>query len=94
MPIEVGDTIPNVNLYRIGESGGPEAFPAHEFFRGKKVALFASCGGSAGSTSDDLTKLLPGAEVAGQSIYAWGKGAVAEELLRSACDWAREVVSS
>ena len=41
MPISVGDAIPNVDLYRIGESGGPEAFPARDFFAGKKVVLFA-----------------------------------------------------
>ena len=41
MTIKVGDTIPNVNLYHIGESGGPEAISSHDVFAGKKTVLFA-----------------------------------------------------
>lgn len=74
MPIEVGDTIPNVNLYRIGESGGPEAFPAHEFFAGKKVALFAVPGAFTRTCS---AKHLPGFVQHADAIKATGIDEVA-----------------
>ncbi len=40
MTIQVGDRIPNVTLYRMGENG-PEAISTDEIFAGKKVVLFA-----------------------------------------------------
>ena len=57
MPIQAGDTIPNVNLYIIGESGGPEAKPAHELLGGKKAVLFAVPGAFTRTCS---AKHLPG----------------------------------
>ncbi|MCA8929909.1 MAG: peroxiredoxin [Alphaproteobacteria bacterium] len=57
MPIQAGDTIPNVNLYFIGESGGPEAKPAHELLGGKTVVLFAVPGAFTRTCS---AKHLPG----------------------------------
>lgn len=74
MTIKVGDTIPNVNLYRIGESGGPESFPAHEFFAGKKVALFAVPGAFTRTCS---AKHLPGFVQHADAIKAKGIDEVA-----------------
>jgi peroxiredoxin len=74
MTIKVGDTIPNVNLYRIGENGGPESFPAHEFFAGKKVALFAVPGAFTRTCS---AKHLPGFVQHADAIKAKGIDEVA-----------------
>lgn len=57
MTIQVGDTIPNVNLYHIGESGGPEAISSHDVFAGKKTVLFAVPGAFTRTCS---AKHLPG----------------------------------
>ncbi|HJU19579.1 MAG TPA: peroxiredoxin [Stellaceae bacterium] len=40
MTIKVGDRIPSVTLRLIGPEG-PQAIPSDEFFKGKKVVLFA-----------------------------------------------------
>ncbi|NQV84797.1 MAG: peroxiredoxin [Rhodospirillales bacterium] len=40
MTIKVGDTIPNLTLYVMGEDGGPQAILTDELFKGKRVALF------------------------------------------------------
>jgi peroxiredoxin (alkyl hydroperoxide reductase subunit C) len=40
MTIKVGDSIPTVTLYVMGEDGGPAAITTDELFKGKKVALF------------------------------------------------------
>lgn len=69
MTIKVGDTIPNVKLYRIGESGGPESFTAREFFAGKKVALFAVPGAFTRTCS---AKHLPGFVQHADAIKAKG----------------------
>ena len=57
MTIDVGDTIPNVNLYHIGESGGPEAISSHDVFADKKTVLFAVPGAFTRTCS---AKHLPG----------------------------------
>ncbi len=40
MPIQVGDRVPSVTLYEMGEDG-PVAVNTDEFFAGRKIALFA-----------------------------------------------------
>ena len=57
MTIEVGDTLPNVPLFDIDESGGPRALPAHERFAGKKMVVFAVPGAFTRTCS---AKHLPG----------------------------------
>lgn len=74
MPIKVGDTVPNVNLYRIGEGGGPEAVPAHDVFAGKKVVLFAVPGAFTRTCS---AKHLPGFVQQADAIKAKGVDEVA-----------------
>jgi len=40
MTIKVGDTIPNVTVFIMGEDGGPQAISTDELFKGKLAALF------------------------------------------------------
>lgn len=40
MPLQVGDKLPSVTLYEMGENG-PAAVSTDEFFNGRKVVLFA-----------------------------------------------------
>ena len=40
MSISVGDTLPNVTIKTNGENG-PEDFSTGDFFKGRKVVLFA-----------------------------------------------------
>lgn len=40
MPLQVGDKVPSVTLYEMGD-GGPAAVNTDEFFAGRKVVLFA-----------------------------------------------------
>ena len=40
MTINVGDTIPNVTVFVLGEDGGPQPVSTDELFKGKLVALF------------------------------------------------------
>ena len=40
MTIQVGNSIPNVTVFVMGEDGGPQAISTDELFKGKKVALF------------------------------------------------------
>lgn len=74
MPIQAGDTIPNVNLYIIGDSGGPEAKPAHDLLGGKKVVLFAVPGAFTRTCS---AKHLPGFVREADAIRAKGVDEVA-----------------
>ena len=74
MTIKVGDTIPNVNLYHIGESGGPEAISSHEVFAGKKTVLFAVPGAFTRTCS---AKHLPGFVKHAGAIKAKGVDEVA-----------------
>ena len=60
---------------------------------GKKVALFASCGGGPGKACDELASLLPNSQVLGQTSYAWSGNAKTEDLLTAARGWAREMVA-
>ena len=56
MTISVGDTLPKTTLVKATE-GGPEAIDSQEFFRGRKVALFAVPGAFTPTCS---VKHLPG----------------------------------
>ena len=40
MPLQVGDKVPSVTLYEMGDDG-PAAVNTDEFFAGRKIALFA-----------------------------------------------------
>ncbi len=40
MTINVGDTIPNVTVFVLGEDGGPQPVSTDELFKGKLVAMF------------------------------------------------------
>lgn len=74
MTIKVGDTIPNVNLYHIGQSGGPEAISSHDVFAGKKTVLFAVPGAFTRTCS---AKHLPGFVRLADEIKAKGVDEVA-----------------
>ncbi len=74
MTIKAGDTIPNVNLYHIGESGGPEAISSHDVFAGKKTVLFAVPGAFTRTCS---AKHLPGFVKHADDIKAKGIDEVA-----------------
>ena len=74
MTIKVGDTIPNVNLYHIGESGGPEAISSHDVFAGKKTVLFAVPGAFTRTCS---AKHLPGFVENADKIKAKGVDTIA-----------------
>jgi len=74
MIIQPGDTIPNVDLYVIGESGGPEAISSQELLGGKKVALFAVPGAFTRTCS---AKHLPGFVRHADAIKAKGIDEVA-----------------
>ena len=74
MTIKAGDTIPNINLYFIGDSGGPEAKPAHELLGGKKVVLFAVPGAFTPTCS---AKHLPGFVEKADAIKAKGVDTIA-----------------
>ena len=74
MAMEVSDTIPNVNLYHIGESGGPEAISSHDVFAGKKTVLFAVPGAFTRTCS---AKHLPGFVKHADDIKAKGVDEVA-----------------
>lgn len=56
MTISVGDTLPQTNLVKATENG-PEAIDSAEYFRGRKVALFAVPGAFTPTCS---AKHLPG----------------------------------
>lgn len=55
MTIQIGDTIPEVNIKRIGE--GFETIDTHAFFEGKKMVLFSVPGAFTPTCSE---KHLPG----------------------------------
>ncbi|MGY9054108.1 MAG: redoxin family protein [Alphaproteobacteria bacterium] len=74
MPIQAGDTIPNVPLFDIDEGGGPQAIPAHERFAGKRVVLFAVPGAFTRTCS---AKHLPGFVQNADAIKAKGIDEVA-----------------
>ena len=74
MTIQVGDTVPNVTLYHIGESGGPETISAHDVFGGKKTVLFAVPGAFTRTCS---AKHLPGFVQNADAIKAKGMDEVA-----------------
>lgn len=57
MPVKVGDPIPQVNLFELGDDGAPRAVPASEAFRDKRVLLFAVPGAFTRTCS---AKHLPG----------------------------------
>ena len=40
MTIKIGDTIPSLDLFVMGEDGGPQAISTDELFKDKVVALF------------------------------------------------------
>jgi glutaredoxin/glutathione-dependent peroxiredoxin len=56
MTISVGDTLPQANLVKATENG-PEAIDSAEYFRGRKIALFAVPGAFTPTCS---AKHLPG----------------------------------
>ena len=74
MTIKVGDTIPEVNLFHIGESGGPEAISSRDVFGGKKTVLFAVPGAFTRTCS---AKHLPGFVKHADDIKAKGIDQVA-----------------
>jgi peroxiredoxin len=57
MPVKVGDEIPHVNLFELGEDGAPRAIPADEALSSKRTLLFAVPGAFTRTCS---AKHLPG----------------------------------
>ncbi|GMM60275.1 peroxiredoxin [Novosphingobium pituita] len=68
MTISVGDTLPNVKLVK-ATAQGPEAVQSAEFFKGKRVALFAVPGAFTPTCS---AKHLPGFVEKADAIKAKG----------------------
>ncbi len=68
MSIKVGDRLPNVTLYVMGD-GGPKSLPSDELFAGKRVVLFALPGAFTPTCS---ASHLPGFVVHSDDIYAKG----------------------
>lgn len=90
MPIKPGDSIPQVNLFELGEGGTPGAIPAGECFRGKRVLLFAVPGAFTRTCS---AKHLPGFVQHADAIRARGVDEIAcvsvnDPMVLAA--WARE----
>jgi peroxiredoxin len=57
MTIKIGDTIPNMTLFVLGEDGGPQAVTTKELFKGKTIAIFGVIGAFTSTCSDSH---LPG----------------------------------
>ena len=68
MTIQVGDRLPNVTLYVMGQ-GGPEAVSTDTLFSGKRVVLFALPGAFTPTCS---ASHLPGFVVHADDIYKQG----------------------
>ena len=73
MTIAVGDTLPDVKLIKVGESG-PEPVQTANFFAGKKVALFSVPGAFTPTCS---AKHLPGFAEKAAELKAKGIDAIA-----------------
>jgi peroxiredoxin len=65
MPIQVGDRVPNITLYVMGE-GGPQPVTTDELLSGKRVVLFALPGAFTPTCS---ASHLPGFVVNADEIY-------------------------
>jgi peroxiredoxin len=90
MPVKVGDKIPHVNLFELGEDGAPRATPADEALSNKRVLLFAVPGAFTRTCS---AKHLPGFVEHADEIRARGIDeivclSVNDALVLAA--WARE----
>lgn len=68
MTISVGDKIPNVDLYKMGDKG-PESFSSDELFAGRKTVLFAVPGAFTPTCS---AAHLPGYVVKSDELRAKG----------------------
>ena len=73
MTIKVGDKLPNVTL-TLATAEGPRPVSSEEFFKGKRVALFAVPGAFTPTCS---AKHLPGFKQAAQDIKGKGVDAIA-----------------
>ena len=73
MSISVGDTIPNVTVYRLS-SEGPTAITTEEIFKGKKVVLFAVPGAF---TPTCTNAHLPGYVVKSDEFFEKGVDTIA-----------------
>lgn len=69
MPVSIGDPIPRVSLFQLGEDGAPRATRADEIFIGKRVLLFAVPGAFTRTCS---AKHLPGFVEHADKILAQG----------------------
>lgn len=73
MTIKVGERVPDVTLYHMGDNG-PEAVSTGELFSGKKVVLFALPGAYTPTCS---AAHLPGFVVNADKLKAKGVGTIA-----------------
>jgi peroxiredoxin len=73
MTIKVGDHLPKANFMTMGESG-PEPVSSEEFFKGRRVALFAVPGAFTPTCS---AKHLPGFRDQADALKAKGVDAIA-----------------
>ena len=73
MTIQVGDRIPKATLYKM-EKSGPSAVNTEEFFKGKKVVLFALPGAFTPTCS---AAHLPGYVVNADKLHDMGVDAIA-----------------
>jgi peroxiredoxin len=90
MPIEVGDRIPHVNLFVLGDDGAPLGTPADEVLSNKRVLLFAVPGAFTRTCS---AKHLPGFVAHANEIRARGIDEIACVSVNDAlvlAAWGRE----
>ena len=71
--IKIGDSIPSVTLYILGEDGGPEAVTTDDLFADKVVAFFGLPGAYTKTCS---TQHLPGFVQNAEALKAKGIDAI------------------
>lgn len=90
MPIKIGDSIPRVDLFELGEDGAPRTMPADEILGGKRVVLFAVPGAFTRTCS---ARHLPGFVRHAEEIRARGIDEIACVSVNDAmvmAAWGRE----
>ena len=74
MTITTGDRLPSATLFKFGADGGPEAVSTDDFFKGRKVVVFALPGAFTRTCS---AKHLPGFVAQADAILAKGVDEIA-----------------
>lgn len=67
-----------------------KSFLAQSAIKGKKIALFCTCGGTQGKTIENFRKELQGNEIVGENSFVSAKR-LAENNAKEARNWAKEL---